>query len=110
MNSTEKILILIEREDVVSILAEGALVEKLAELLKYELLEIVGDKILLTQKGTGARITGIDKIISELKFKEELKEFSFETQKKEIKLFKISFGLWLSLLLFFLAVGIGIGL
>lgn len=107
MNSTEKILILIEKEEVLSILAENALVEKFKELLKYELIEIVGDKIVLTPTGKDAKITGIDKIISEFQFKEQLIKFSVITQKKEFKLIQLSVVVLLSFLLFFLTLIIG---
>ncbi len=73
MKSTEKVIELIHKGDPVAILAEVALVDNFNELLKYELIDIINEKVILTKKGKKARDLGFDKVIAELKIQEELK-------------------------------------
>ncbi|UJH92454.1 hypothetical protein LZ575_08130 [Antarcticibacterium sp. 1MA-6-2] len=66
MTSIEKIIKRIEKGDAVSILAEDSLVQILNELLKYEFIDLVGDKLVVTHKGREASLIGIDKVLSRL--------------------------------------------
>lgn len=102
MKSIEKIIELIDKGDPVPILAEDSLVEKLNELLRHDLIDIVNDKIILTPKGQEARNGGLDRVVAYLQNEEELKEFSLETQKKESKVYKWCLGLCFSFLIFFI--------
>lgn len=106
MNTYQKIIELIDDGDPLPILAEDSLVENFNEFLKYELIDIVDDKVILTPRGKEAKILGIDKVIAELKVQEELKEFSIESQKKESKIFHLCFGLCMSLLAIFLVISL----
>lgn len=106
MKSIDKILKLIDKGDLVSLLDDKTLVENFNELIKYELIEYRNHKVILTTKGREARIGGIEKIIAEIKNKEELKDFSIEVQKKELTVFKMC----LSLTLFLLTISIALSL
>ncbi|HEY9184598.1 MAG TPA: hypothetical protein VIM94_04675 [Salegentibacter sp.] len=75
MKSTQKLIELIKNGDAIAILAEDSLIEGFNELLKYDLMDIVDDKIILTPKGEKAMDIGLDNILSELKAPEHQKFF-----------------------------------
>lgn len=106
MTSTEKLITLIDKGDPVPILAEDSLVESFNELLKYGLIDIVNDRVILTAKGIEAKHKGLNQVLYDLNVQEELKEFSKDAQKKENILFRWSLGLCLSLTAFFLAISL----
>lgn len=106
MKPAEKIIKLIEKGDPIPILAEAGVVDCFNELLRYELIDIVNEKVILTQKGEQARITGLDQFLQELKTKEELKDFSPEIQIKEHAKFRWFLALCLSLIVFVIAVSL----
>lgn len=98
MKSTEKIIGLIQKGDPIPILAEDSLVEIFNELLKFNLIDIIEDRVVLTSKGEEAKNIGLEKVVNELKIREELKEFSVDIQRQESKLFQVCFGLSLTLI------------
>lgn len=104
MQATERIIRLIEQGDPIPILAEASLVDTLNELLKYQLVDIIENKVVLTSKGEEARILGLDKVINQIRIDEELKDFSTETQQKEKNVFQLCLWLCLSLVTLFLAL------
>ncbi|WP_372918910.1 hypothetical protein [Salegentibacter sp.] len=75
MKSPQRLFELIKNGNAIAILAEDSLIEKFNELLKYNLMDIVDDKIVLTSKGEKAMNMGLDNILAELKAK-ELRKFS----------------------------------
>lgn len=75
MKSPQRLFELIKNGDAIAILAEDSLIEKFNELLRYDLMDIVDDKIVLTSKGEKAMNMGLDNILAELKAK-ELRKFS----------------------------------
>jgi hypothetical protein len=87
--STEKIVRLIENGDPVPSLTEDSLIEVFNELLKYGFIDVIEDRILVTVKGEEAKISGLNKVLNELKIQEELKDFSVEEQRKDSRLLKI---------------------
>lgn len=99
MASTQKIMELIENGDCLSILAEDSLRENFNELLKYGLIDIVEDKVVLTKKGAEAKILGIEKAIVQMKSEKKLKEVPVEKQQQRSTLYTAGFGF-----LFFLCV------
>ncbi|WP_029034080.1 hypothetical protein [Salinimicrobium terrae] len=106
MKPTQKIIELIEKGDPLPILAEESLAENFNELLKYQLIDIIDDRVVLTQRGLAAKDLSFDKVLADLKTQEELKEFSLGTQKKESKITHLCLGLCLTLLVFFVAVAL----
>lgn len=106
MKSTEKIIALIDKGAPLPFLAEESLVETFNDFLKYGLIDIIDDKLILTSKGKEAKDLGIEKVIAELKVQEELKDFSVEIQKRESKLFRLCFGVCLTVLAVFLAISL----
>lgn len=81
MKKTEELLHIIERGDPTKILSEDDLVQRLNFLLKYQLITITEDKIILTEKGKEARVNGIQTIIEE----EELNKQLIHIPKKNDK-------------------------
>lgn len=71
--STQKLIELIKNGDAIAILAEDSLIEKFNELLKYNLIDIVDDKIILTTKGENAMNMGLDNIMAKLNLQEHQK-------------------------------------
>ncbi|MDR9457645.1 MAG: hypothetical protein RI572_09560 [Salegentibacter sp.] len=71
MRSTQKLIELIKKRDVLAILAEDSLVEDFNELLKYELIDIVDDKVMLTPKGEKDRNIGLDEILTKFRIQEQ---------------------------------------
>lgn len=106
MKPIEKIIELIEKGDPVPILAEDSLTDCFNTLLKHNFIDIVNEKVILTQKGKEARTVGFEKVIFELNLQEELKEFSPDTQKQESKVTSFCFGLCLILMVVFLAIAL----
>lgn len=104
--SVEKIISLIEMGDPVPILAEESFIEVFNELLKYELIDLKDDKIVLTPKGEEARKIGLTKALNQMKNQEELKDFSVDEQKKDSHLLRICVGLGLTLLGLFLVTNL----
>lgn len=70
MRSTQKLIELIKNGDAIAILAEDSLIEKFNDLLKYNLIDIVDDKIILTPKGENAMNMGLDNILAKLSLQE----------------------------------------
>ncbi len=97
---------LIDKGDVVSLLADKTLVENFNELFKYGLIDYSNNNIKLTPKGMDARNVGMDKFLAEIKNQEELKDFSVAVQNKELRVFKFCFGLTLFLFAFLIIVSL----
>lgn len=106
LNSTDKILKLIDKGDVISLLADESLVENFNELFKYGLIDNKNNKIQLTPTGLDARRVGMEKYIAAIKNKEELKDFSVEVQNKELKIFKFCLGLTLCVFVFLILISL----
>lgn len=100
MKATEKIVELIENGDPIPLLAEASLVDSFNELLRFQLIDIVEDKVKLTPKGEEAKIIGLDEVLVQLKTEEELEDLFIEKQQEEGKILRTF--LWL--LLFALAL------
>ncbi|MGY5850960.1 hypothetical protein [Salegentibacter sp. F14] len=73
MISTQRLIELIKNGDAIAILAEDSLIEKFNELLKYNLIDIVDDKIILTTEGENAMNMGLDNILAKLSLQEHQK-------------------------------------
>lgn len=106
MKPTERIIRLIEEGDPIPLLADTGVVDCFNELLRYELIDIVNEKVILTQKGEQAKTVGLDQFLHDLKTKEELKDFSPEIQVRENFKFKWSLAICLSLVALFIVVSL----
>ncbi|WP_029036804.1 hypothetical protein [Salinimicrobium xinjiangense] len=104
--SVEEIISLIEQGDPVPILAQDSFVEVFNELLKYQLIDLVNDKVVLTPKGKDAKEIGFSKVLFQLNNQEELKDFSRDEQKKESYVLPICVGLSLTLIGLFVVISL----
>lgn len=73
----ERLIKLIDEGDPEVILAEDALVPKFNELLKYELVVIIDDRVFLTEKGKLAKSHGFDYIIEQEKLPKKVVKKAF---------------------------------
>lgn len=69
IDNADKLLKLIDEGDANSILSEENMQKSFSKLLKYELIIVKDDKILLTDLGVMARLIGVQKVINEQKEK-----------------------------------------
>lgn len=67
MKSIDSLLKIIADGDAISILAEENITEAFDELLRYDLIDIEGDRICLTEKGLKAEELGVEVVLQELK-------------------------------------------
>ena len=106
MASTEKILELIDKGDCLSILAEDSLQETFNELLKYNFIDIVDDRIVLTPKGEEAKALGVEKVLAQLRGEKEPDEIPEEIpEEKELtnsNLYPVGLRVLIALFLIFL--------
>lgn len=72
MGSTQRIIELIKNGDAIAILAEDSLIESFNELLKYNLIDIVDDKIVLTSMGEKALNKGLDSTLANIRTQNNL--------------------------------------
>ena len=98
----EKIIELIDKGDCLSILAEDSLQENFNELLKYRLIDIVDDKVVLTRKGEEAKTVGFEKVIAQLRNEEKRIEVPEEKPQKKSRIYTAGFGFLLALIFIFL--------
>ncbi|WP_324719916.1 hypothetical protein [Salinimicrobium sp. HB62] len=105
MASTEKILELIEKEDCLSILAENSLQENFNELLKYGLIDIVEDKVVLTPKGEEARMLGFEKFMGQKRKEDESLNVPAPKPRQRSKLYTLVMGSLIILSIIFLVAG-----
>lgn len=93
---------LIVKGDCLSILAEDSLQENFNELLKYELIDVAEDKIVLTPKGEEAKAVGVEEVITRLRNEKKPKEVPEEIQQKKSDHYKVGLGFLLLLFVIFL--------
>lgn len=63
MEGTNELLKLIEDKNAVKILSEENLIEKLDALHELDLIDTVGNAVILTEKGKRARLSGISRLL-----------------------------------------------
>ena len=108
MEAIEEILKIIDTKQEVPIVAEEKLIERINELRDIHLIEIVDDKIKLTEEGKVARIKGIFRTIHTYRFQLEMQTFSSENLKKHQKIFRCCLTACLTLWVLFLLSYLGI--
>lgn len=80
---------LIETGDPLLIFSENyPLIETFNNLLKFQLIDIINGKVVLTSKGEEARAIGFDKALAKLK-EEELKEIRITNKKRGNRLISL---------------------
>lgn len=82
MEDIEKILKMIEQGDTVLLLAEISLKESLDELFKHGIVEVLDDKLVVTERGLEVRAKGIEKVLEESRAHEKLETFQKKPGKK----------------------------
>lgn len=106
MNSFEKVFHLIQEGNPVPLLAEKSLNSVFNELLEFDLIDITGDKVVLTLKGEEAKRKGLEKTLQELKLQKEFKKKSAAIQKKKSKIPWVDMARYFAFLLIFLLMGL----